>query len=41
VGVFLTPDIILGSEDSNRYAHLFLIEWEYFGFNTLEGVVVE
>ena len=30
-------------EDSNRYmhAHLFLIEREYFGFNTLESVVVE
>ena len=23
------------------YAHLFLIEREYFGFNTLESVVVE
>ena len=32
---------ILVSEDSNRYAHLFLIEREYFGFNTLESVVVE
>jgi hypothetical protein len=29
------------SEDSNRHAHLFLIEREYFGFNTLESVVVE
>jgi hypothetical protein len=28
--------VILVSEDSNRYAHLFLIEREYFGFNTLE-----
>jgi hypothetical protein len=27
--------VILVSEDSNRYAHLFLIEREYFGFNTL------
>ena len=33
--------IILVSEDSNRYAHLFLIKREYFGFNTLESVVVE
>ena len=33
--------LILVSEDSNRYAHLFLIEREYFGFNTLESVVVE
>ena len=33
--------VILVSEDSNRYAHLFLIEREYFGFNTLESVVVE
>jgi hypothetical protein len=32
--------VILVSEDSNRYAHLFLIEREYFGFNTLESVVV-
>jgi hypothetical protein len=31
----------LVSEDSNRYAHIFLIEREYFGFNTLESVVVE
>jgi hypothetical protein len=31
--------VILVSEDSNRYAHLFLIEREYFGFNTLESVV--
>jgi hypothetical protein len=28
-------------EDSNRYAHLFLIEREYFGFNTIESAVVE
>ena len=33
--------VILVSEDSNRYAHLFLIERKYFGFNTLESVVVE
>jgi hypothetical protein len=33
--------VILVSEDSNRYAHFFLIEREYFGFNTLENVVVE
>jgi hypothetical protein len=30
--------VILVLEDSNRYAHLFLIEREYFGFNTLESV---
>jgi hypothetical protein len=30
--------VILVSEDSNRYAHLFRIEREYFGFNTLESV---
>ena len=39
--VFLTPDGNTSFEDSNRYAHLFLIEREYFGFNTLECVVVE
>jgi hypothetical protein len=33
--------VILVSEDSNIYAHLFLIEREYFGFNTLECVAVE
>jgi hypothetical protein len=33
--------VILVSEDSNRYEQLFLIEREYFGFNTLESVVVE
>jgi hypothetical protein len=33
--------VILVSEDSNRYAHLFLIEREYFGFNTLESVVCD
>jgi hypothetical protein len=32
--------VILVSEDFNSYAHLFLIEREYFGFNTLESVVV-
>jgi hypothetical protein len=32
---------VLVSKDSNRYAHLFLIEREYFGFNTFESVVVE
>ena len=30
--------VILVSEDSNGYAHLFLIGREYFGFNTLESV---
>jgi hypothetical protein len=33
--------VILVSEVSNRYAHLFLIERESFGFNTLESVIVE
>jgi hypothetical protein len=28
--------VILVSEDSNRYAHLFLIEREYFGFNMMQ-----
>ena len=27
---------LVSEEDSNRYTHLFLIEREYFGFNTLE-----
>jgi hypothetical protein len=27
--------VILVSEDFNRYAHLFLIEREYFGFNII------
>ena len=40
-GILDTRMVILVSEDSNRYAHLFLIEREYFGFNTLESVVVE
>jgi hypothetical protein len=31
--------VILVSEDSNRFPHLFLIEREYFGFNTLESVL--
>ena len=29
------------SGSATGYAHLFLIEREYFGFNTLESVVVE
>jgi hypothetical protein len=33
--------VISVSEDSNRYAHLFLIEREYFGFITLESGVVD
>ena len=33
--------VILVSEDSNIYAYLFLIEREYFGFYTLESVVVQ
>jgi hypothetical protein len=40
-GVFWRQMAILVSEDPNRYAHLFLIERDYFGFNTLESVVVE
>jgi hypothetical protein len=28
--------VIIVSEASNRYMHLFLVEREYFGFNTLE-----
>jgi hypothetical protein len=31
--------VILVSEISNRYANLFLVEMEYFGFNTLAGVM--
>jgi hypothetical protein len=31
--------VIPVSVDYNGYAHLFLIEREYFGFNTLESVV--
>ena len=30
-----------GFKPSNRYTHLFLIEREYFGFNTLGSVIVE
>jgi hypothetical protein len=33
--------VILVSEASNRYAHLCLVERKYFGFNTLESVIVE
>jgi hypothetical protein len=33
--------VILLSEASNRYTHLFLVEREYFGFNTFESVIVE
>ena len=33
--------VILVSEASNRYTHLFLVEREYFGFNTFESVIVE
>jgi hypothetical protein len=32
---------IIVSEASNRYMHLFLVERDYFGFNTLESVIVE
>jgi len=33
--------VILDSEASNRYTHLFLVEGDYFGFNTLESGIVE
>jgi len=33
--------VILVLEVSNRYTHLFLVELEYFGFNTLESVIDE
>ena len=33
--------VILDSEASNRYTHLFLIERGYFGFNTFYCVIVE
>jgi hypothetical protein len=29
------------ASNTNRYTHLFLVEREYFGFNTFESVVVE
>jgi hypothetical protein len=32
--------VMLVSEASNRYRHLFLVEREHFGFNTLESVIV-
>jgi hypothetical protein len=32
---------ILLSEASNRYTHLFLVEREYFGFNTLESAIFQ
>ena len=32
--------VILVSEASNRYAHLFLVEREYFGFNTKLSVLL-
>jgi hypothetical protein len=32
---------MLVSESPNRYVHLFLVEREYFGFNTIESVIVE
>jgi len=31
----------LVSKAFNRYTHLFLVEREYFGFNTLESVIVQ
>ena len=33
--------VILVSEASIRYTHLFLVEREYFGFNTLDSVIVQ
>jgi hypothetical protein len=33
--------VILVSEASNKYTHLFLVEREYFGLNTLGSVIVE
>jgi hypothetical protein len=33
--------VILVSEASNRHTHLFLVKRQYFGFNTLESVIVE
>jgi hypothetical protein len=43
LGVFPTPDGNKKkfSEASNKYTHLFLVEREYFGFNSLESVIVE
>jgi hypothetical protein len=32
--------VILVSEDSNRYAHLFLIEREYFGLACAAGKIL-
>jgi len=32
---------VLVLEASNKYTHLFLVEREYFGFNTLENGIVE
>ena len=33
--------VILVSKVSNRYMHLFLVEREYFDFNTLDSVIVQ
>jgi hypothetical protein len=33
--------VILVSEASNKYTHLFLVEREYLGFDKLESVIVE
>jgi hypothetical protein len=46
LGVFLMPNgktkkNVLVLEASNKYTHLFLVEKDYFGFNTLESVIVE
>ena len=40
-GSILVFLVILVSEASNRYTHLVLVERQYFGFNTLESVIVE
>jgi hypothetical protein len=37
----LTRMVILVSEASNRYTHLFLVEREYLDFNALESVIVD
>jgi hypothetical protein len=46
LGVFFMPNgntkkNVLVLEASNKYTHLFLVEKDYFGFNTLESVIVE
>jgi hypothetical protein len=42
LGVFLMPDGNTSfGEASNRYTHLFLVEKEYFGFNTYMNILLE